>query len=536
MSRGILRRTDRTSYGGIVIRSDLALAALATAAVPGMRPVLVAALRATENHPTYQSALVEDMTGRRWVVRAPLVAAAGAVLEGNDELVRHLGKHLPFKVPAAAGYADLGPDGRAAVYPYVEGQGLNLRHLPTGPGLASAVGRAIAAVHNMPRELYEECGAPVFDAAQCRSRKLAELDRAAETGHVPNGLLARWEQALDTASLWDFGTVPTHGSLAGSSFLVAFSDDDAASGRVVGLTGWERAQVADPAEDFARLVERSHPHAVDVVLESYAMARSQRPDQYLLQRARLISEMRLLPGLMAALGSEDHEFVRARADDLRKLDRLTANDDSLVPSVATPPATATSDATGSGTDTTAQLPPADTASLSTTPGPPGHGPQSAAMNPEGDEEPAFVVEQPADGGRLEPVHRDGQDEPASDGASTDESEEHLTAEEGSDESVATASASPADVTAPIPRFRPVPSTDEAAETAPVDQQQEGSTAQEAAEQERLHTLYGMPDAPTADGDDPTPQAPTTDQDDPAAAGPGTDLDDATDEPTEPEQR
>src|SRR5699024_327878 len=124
-----------------------------------------------------------------------------------------------------------------------------------------------------------------------------------------------------------------------------------------------------------------------------------------------------------------------------------------------------------------------------------------ATDQEGDEEPAFVVEQPADGGRLEPVHRDGQAESPSDGTATDEEVEHLTeAEESSDEPVTTESASAADVTAPIPRFRPVPSTDEPIATAAVDQQQEESTVQQAAEQERLHTLYGMPEAPTADQD------------------------------------
>src|SRR5690606_31011498 len=157
--------------GGWVIRSDLALAALATAAVPGMRPVSVAAIRSGDDNPLHQTALVEDVTGRKWVVRLPLGAAGGAELELNDELTRQLGKHLPFKVPAAAGYADIGADGRAAVYPYVEGLALSLRHLPTGPGLANAVGRAIAAVHNIPRELFEEHAVPVFDATEFRARK-----------------------------------------------------------------------------------------------------------------------------------------------------------------------------------------------------------------------------------------------------------------------------------------------------------------------------------------------------------------------------
>lgn len=394
-------------------RSDLALAALATAAVPGMRPVQVAGIRTGEESPLHQSALVEDVTGRTWLVRAPLGAAAGAELERNDDLIRQLGKHLPFKVPAAAGYADLGQDGRAGVYPYVEGQGLSLRHLPVGPGLTNAVGRALAAIHNMPRELFEEHAVPVFDAAEFRARKLTELDRAAETGHVPNGLLARWEQALDAEQMWEFATVPTHGSLDGASFLVVFSEDDAASGRVVGISGWERAQIADPAEDFARLVQQSHPHAVDEVFESYSMARAQRPDGYLLHRARLASEMRLLSGLVAAIGTDDQDFVRTRADQLRKLDRLTANDNSLVPRTVV------------------------AAGVSQQPEQSG-ATQSAREDT--DDEPAFVVEQPTEGAHLEPAHATDAD-----GSATGDKDTTNPLTDASP-----ADASPADVTAPIP--------------------------------------------------------------------------------------
>jgi macrolide phosphotransferase len=319
-----------------VIRSDLALAALASAAVPGMKPVSVTGVRPVPDDPSprHQVAFVEDATGRTWVVRVPLDPAAGAELERNDALVRMLGRHLPFKVPAASGYASVGTDGRAAVFPYVEGSALNLRNLPSGAGLAGAVGRAVAAVHNIPRGLFEEMAVPVFDAAGVRSRRLAVLDRAAETGHVPTGLLARWEQALEAVPLWHFATTPVHGSLDGDSFLVAFTEDDAATGRVVAMTGWEHAQIADPAEDLAALVDQAPPRAFDTVVDSYALARSQRPDPHIVQRARLAAEMRLLDGLAAAVAAGDDGFVRARADRLRRLDRLTSADDSLVPRTA----------------------------------------------------------------------------------------------------------------------------------------------------------------------------------------------------------
>ncbi|MGB3686811.1 MAG: phosphotransferase [Ornithinimicrobium sp.] len=318
-------------------RSDLALAGIACAAVPGMKPTSVREVsrRSRDEQLSHQTAIVEDSTGRTWVVRVPLSTVAGAELERNESLVAQLGKHLPFKAPAAIGYASLGPDQpRAAVYPYVEGSAINLHGIPAGPGLASAIGRAIAAIHNIPREIFEEHDVPAFDAAAHRELQISELDRAAATGVVPTGLLARWEQAFEASALWQFSSTPVHGALTGGAFLVAFADDDASTGRVVALTHWDQACVTDPAQDFAAMVDQLTPAAFDSVIESYSLARSSRPDSHLIQRARLAAEMRLISGLAQAVSANSEEVVQDRIDELRKLDRLTAADNSLVPSTA----------------------------------------------------------------------------------------------------------------------------------------------------------------------------------------------------------
>lgn len=305
--------------------------------MPGMQPVSVQEVSrgAADQNAEHQTAIIEDSTGRTWVVRVPLTAVAGAELERNEALVGQLGKHLPFKVPAATGFAALGPEqGRAAVYPYVDGSALNLHHLPPGPGLASAVGRAIAAVHNIASEVFEDYSVPVFDAAAHRERCVSEVDRAAATGLVPTGLLARWEEALEAPGLWRFAPTPVHGSLDGWAFLVAFTDDDAATGRVVALTQWDHAMVGDPAQDFAILADQLTPAALDSVLESYSLARSSRPDPHLIYRARLAAEMRLIKGLAQAASAGADDTVQTRVDELRKLDRLTASDLSLAPATA----------------------------------------------------------------------------------------------------------------------------------------------------------------------------------------------------------
>ncbi len=315
-----------------VTRSSLALAALATAAVPGLEPTSVQEVRRRRGD-QFQVAFISDSEGRAWVVRSPLTAAAGAQLDRTEALLRLLGPRLPFQVPLAGGHARLPEQGRAAVYPYLEGSPVDWAHLPAGPGLGIAVGQAVARLHNIPRELFEEAGMPSYDTDEYRTRKLTDLDRAAETGHVPTGLLARWEQALEEVSLWRFAPTPSHGHLAGRHVLATFADPaDAGTGTVSAVTGWERAQVADPADDFAWLVSQATSGAFDTVLEAYAQARTEEPDRYLEQRARLAAELQVIGDLLAAVSGGDEEAVADRSDRLRRLDAATSADDSsLVP-------------------------------------------------------------------------------------------------------------------------------------------------------------------------------------------------------------
>jgi hypothetical protein len=135
---------------------------------------------------------------------------------------------------------------------------------------------------------------------------------------------------LEDVSLWRFAPTPTHGDLTGDQVLAVFDDEeDAGTGRVRGLTGWEDAKVADPADDFAALAREASPEAFETVLEAYAHARVERPDKHLEQRARLAAEMRLVTDLMAAVSSEDRRLVERQAAALRRLDdRIHAEEEA----------------------------------------------------------------------------------------------------------------------------------------------------------------------------------------------------------------
>ena len=301
-------------------RTPLALAALASAAVPGLDPASVEGVVRRPGH-RFESAFILDKQQRRWVVRAPILAADGAQMDVSMSLLTLLSRRLPFSVPTPTGFVTLKEGSRAVVYPFIAGRPLNFAHLPSGPGVAAELGRALAALHNVDLALCEQAGLTSYDPDSYRTRRLADLDRAAATGHVPTRLLSRWERSLEDVSLWRFAPTPTHGDLTGDEVLAVFdNENDAATGHIRGLTGWENAKVADPADDFATLVTQASPEAFDSVLEAYSHARLDRPDKYLERRARLAGELKLVSDLLTAVGSEDKRAIQGCTKKLRQLD------------------------------------------------------------------------------------------------------------------------------------------------------------------------------------------------------------------------
>jgi aminoglycoside phosphotransferase (APT) family kinase protein len=303
-----------------VERTPTFLAALASAAVPGLDPVSVEALPSVPDQ-DYDVAFVQDSEHRRWVVRAPRSEAAGARMDLTVPLLQMLGRRLPFPIPAPKGFVELKGGGRAMIYAFLPGQNLAFDEMPPGPGPAAELGRALAALHNTDVRLFDEAGMPTYDTDSYRRRRLTDLDRAAESGHVPTALLARWEHALEDVALWRFAPTCVHGDLTGDQVLAVFEDDsDASTGRIRGFTGWEDAKVADPADDFAALVDEADPATLETVLEAYAHARVERPDGNLLVRARLAAELGVLAELMRADSRGDHAAVEGFSSRLRRLD------------------------------------------------------------------------------------------------------------------------------------------------------------------------------------------------------------------------
>ncbi len=303
-------------------RSPLTLAALATAAVPGLdapRP------RPAEHPGDDAPAVGTDADGTRRTVRAPRSLQAGAALEAEAELLGSLQHYaesgvLSFAVPRVSGTALLPEGGRAVVHPALEGEPLDVDGLRPGPGLAADLGRVLASVHELPRTIVDDAGLPGYEVEEYRARRMAELDEAAATGKVPPTLLRRWETALEDVSLWRFQPVVVHGDLGPEQVLVA-------RGRVVAVTDWAGARVADPADDLAWLLVSAPPEVVDSIMEAYQLRRTELTDKHLLDRALLVGELALARWLLHGVRNGLDDVVADALDMLADLDEATQDAD-----------------------------------------------------------------------------------------------------------------------------------------------------------------------------------------------------------------
>lgn len=298
-------------------RSPLALAALASAAMRDLDPATAHAWPSSD--PEVDAAVVRDVQGRDWLVRASRTQAAGVRLDDESRLLAALGDRLGVATPQALGTVALLEGGSAVVSQVLQGQPLDVAALVAGPGLGAELGRVVAAVHDLPQSVVSRAGLPVYTAEEYRLRRVAELDRAAATGQVPPGLLTRWEKALEEAGAWRFVPCVVHGDLAAASVLV---HDD----RITAVCDWGEARVGDPADDFAWLAAEAEPEALESVLEAYALARHEAPDRDLVRRARLAGELAVARWLLHGVTRDDEDVLAEAVAMLTALDQAVHQD------------------------------------------------------------------------------------------------------------------------------------------------------------------------------------------------------------------
>lgn len=297
-------------------KSPLELAALATAAVPGMR---VTALRP----PSYSDELstvtgIEDAAGNRWIVTCPHEEVSGPALEATSGILDRLGQahdhdYIPFDVPRLAGQAKLAHGGSVYVHRDPGGAAPTDEDLDTDPLLPASLGRALAALHNLPETVFSAIGLPTYTAIECRDRNLALLDEAAREVTIPAALWSRWEAALEDVSLWRFPAAPVHGDIQEHCLSIK-------RGSLLAISGWTSAHVGDPALDIAWIQASASDAFLERFRETYGHER-RATDLHVFTRAQLMSEIALVRWLVHGLHAEDSSVIeeaRAMLDDLAK--------------------------------------------------------------------------------------------------------------------------------------------------------------------------------------------------------------------------
>ncbi|QDW30339.1 phosphotransferase [Arthrobacter sp. KBS0702] len=285
-------------------RKPIELAAVATAAVPGLTPTAVSS--APDDPADFDSALLLDTEGKRWRVRSPRHAEASARLETEFLVLRAFAPgiraELPFLMPTVAGTVRQG-ELSTFVYSHLSGATRSVEELSEGSSaLAKEIGAALAAIHDLPHSLVSNADLPSYTPNEFRQRRLNELDQAATTGKIPPLLLRRWEHALEDVSLWRFNPSVVHGDLHEDNLMV---DGD----RVTAVTGWTDLRIGDPADDMAWLVASNDQDFVDTVLAQYSSSRRDAPDAHLLRRAALSAEFALAQYLVKGLAAGDQDMT-----------------------------------------------------------------------------------------------------------------------------------------------------------------------------------------------------------------------------------
>lgn len=306
-------------------RSPLTLAAAATAAVPDADVVRTRRLGGTGDG-RFDAAAVELADGRVLVVRAATDPDADRELRDElrvlEALTAGIRSLLPFQVPHVHGRAVLA-DATAGVVDFLDGYRVPTAELPPG-GVAGAIGRAIAAVHDLPVSVVRAEGLPVRSPDRERVDLSRIVDRAEATGHVGAALRDRWRGAIDDDALWRFEPTVVLGGTDAERFV--FVDDE--EGPVLhGLLGWGGLSVGDPAVDLTWLA--TAPDAAASVLDAYLQATHRAGDPLLAERARLYAELDFARWLLHGLDEGDTAVVDDAAQMLRTLEASTRGTDLL---------------------------------------------------------------------------------------------------------------------------------------------------------------------------------------------------------------
>jgi aminoglycoside phosphotransferase (APT) family kinase protein len=292
-------------------KSPLILAALASEAVPGLRFKHVQPLE-KNSVGAADSALLTAESGEHFIIRLSKPGAAGADQDAELAALQTLsGLLLPFSISKLVGETRSPEGGRALLFSFIYGDHVDLERLNPNSALVASLGSSIAAIHNLPVSAVQDAGFPEYDPAALVQLRIAELDRALETGKIPANLLDRWERAFENLSLFRFQPTVIHGGIDFESVM-------AQADQVTGIMSWSGLKIADPAEDLAWIAGSANEAAAYNIMVAYLAARPS-ADNQIRVRAKLYSEFELARWLLHCISLRNEEMVNHAIDLLAGL-------------------------------------------------------------------------------------------------------------------------------------------------------------------------------------------------------------------------
>lgn len=304
----------------VMKRTAMELAALASAAMPGLDIVQAAAF--PDDSWAFDSAIVTDTDNNHWRVRSPKNSQAAFRLETEIQVLSGftpaIRAHLPFRVPSVAGAVQI-DSLRTFIYHQMPGEPVDLDTI-TGADTQTIddIGRIVAAIHKLPQSVVETADLPLYSAEELRSRSLSELDQIALTGKVPSVLLRRWENAFEERQMWTFTPRVVHGDFDEASLLIDRK-------RAVGVTAWTDLHIGDPAQDFMWLASTDSIEFREALISAYHRHMdlpADHVDLHILRRAALAAEFSLAKYLMSGINASNNEVV---AEAQAMLDELASD-------------------------------------------------------------------------------------------------------------------------------------------------------------------------------------------------------------------
>jgi len=285
-------------------KPSLILAALAADALPGVR--FVSAQDLPDYQPEVRSLVLGTEDGRQVLLKSPRTVSAATTIGTEVRALRVLRPvSLPFQVSTLLGESSANAERKVFIFDYVSGKEVNLDALKPEDPMVAAIALAIAKIHSIPTSLISDAGLPEYVPAQSVRERVAEFDRAMDTGKIHRDLLERWQAALLDINLFRYQPTVVHGNLT-SQYLLTDGTE------ITGITDWSNLSIDDPAVDLSALYGEASPEvaaAITLAYEGYLRA-----DKNLRQRANLYFELSLASYLLQTTetGTEE-EIAEAEA-------------------------------------------------------------------------------------------------------------------------------------------------------------------------------------------------------------------------------